>query len=298
MGRVWRLSTDRGDFAAKQLFDWARGTERLDIEARVVEAAIAAGIVTPAPVRSVEGRLLETIGASRWRVFEWADLTRPLTRPLSSDDAVQLGAVVAGLHRMNLEADRAGIIPWHTARRPPSHWRALARRVREAGASWAPLLESALPHLIDLSFVADPSAYEGRCVLSHCDLNLGNVHRGPRGLIILDWEHAGAIPPLWELGGVIQAWTIGDDGVDDHEAARSIVRGYVEGGGAPGPFNVDVFAGAISGWLQWTMSRVFGAVAGTDPGERQRSEQSAIRLLTHPVTRARIEAAVAAIARC
>jgi hypothetical protein len=73
MGMVWRLTTDSGAWAAKSLFDWARD-DRIEIEAKVTAAAIAAGVQTPSLVCSVEGRFIERIAGGRWRVFSWMDL--------------------------------------------------------------------------------------------------------------------------------------------------------------------------------------------------------------------------------
>ena len=290
MGMVWRLTTETGDWAAKALFDWA-GNERVEIEARISAAAIAAGIRAPQVVRCAGGGAIEPIDGQRWRMFSWMELGPDVRPPLSQAHATALGTVLARLHRLGLAADRSEIIPWFTGRRQGATWRGLAGRVREAAAPWSPLLDEALPDLIELSETADPAAHTGPCVLSHCDLNFGNVWMDGQGAILIDWEHAGAIPPLWELGAVLQVWALADGHVDQ-ATARAIVAAYREAGGDPGPLTVEIFAGAISAWLNWTMGRVYAGVTALDPAERERAASEAQALLTHPITRRRLEALV------
>jgi hypothetical protein len=65
-GEVWSLPSDRGLWAATQLFEWTPVIDQhLDDEVRLVEAARSAGLAAPLPVRSTDGRLLVTIGDHR-----------------------------------------------------------------------------------------------------------------------------------------------------------------------------------------------------------------------------------------
>ena len=297
MGMVWRLDTDRGAWAAKQLFAWARGEERLGIETRVTDAAVAAGVATPRIVRTGEGDVILRLGDDRWRAFSWMDLAPPSGRPPSTGQAEALGGLLARLHGLGLAADAGQIIPWFIGRRRAGDWRGLEAMAREANVAWAPLLTAALPDLAALIDAADPKAFRGDCVVSHCDLTEGNVRFGPEGAQVFDWEHAGAIPPAWELGYVLHHWALGPGDAVDVAAGRAIVEAYRAGGGWAGPLSVDIFAGAISATLNWMVSRVYTALRGDDPAERQRAAVEAQDLLRHPLTVARLQALAAGIER-
>jgi Ser/Thr protein kinase RdoA (MazF antagonist) len=287
MGMVWRLDTDQGAWAAKQMFDWARD-DRLEIEARVTDAAVAARLQTPRIVRSQDGRIIVRVDEQRWRVFSWMDLAPPPVRPLSRHQAGALGGLLARLHGLGLPGDAGRVIGWFTRRRPVNEWRGLEAQARAAGPAWAPLLTAALPEIARLVETADPKAFSGACVLSHCDLTEGNVRFGPDGPQLIDWEHAGDIPPAWELGAVLQGWAIGPDGAIDAAAGRAIVEAYRDGGGWAGPLSLDIFAGAISAWLNWTVSRVYTALHARDPVEAERAAAIGQALLQQPVTVGRL----------
>ncbi len=67
-GEVWSLHSDRGRWAATQLFQWTPVIDNhLDDEVRLVEAARSAGLAAPLPVRSTDGRVLghPELGARR-----------------------------------------------------------------------------------------------------------------------------------------------------------------------------------------------------------------------------------------
>ncbi|HEY3799991.1 MAG TPA: phosphotransferase [Caulobacteraceae bacterium] len=296
MGMVWRLDTERGAWAVKQLFEWARGEERLDLETRVTDAAVAAGVATPRIVRTPDGAVIATLDDQRWRVFSWMDLGPPTRRPLCAEQAEGIGSLLARLHRLNLSGDPAEIIGWFTGRRTAAQWRGLEAQAREASAPWAPLLAAALPGIEELVRTADPKNFSGACVISHCDLTEDNVRFGPSGAQLIDWEHAGHIPPAWELGSVLQLWATGPgDETVDVAAGQAIVEAYRVGGGWAGPLTLDIFAGSISAWLNWTVSRVYTALHGKDVAERERAATEASALLRHPVTADRLQRLVASL---
>lgn len=278
MGEVWRLRTVRGDFAVKKLFDWARD-DRFELEVQVTERAIAAGIETPDVVRATTGDVAHSIDGARWRVFGWRDLGEAYAPPLDPARAERLGEVLARLHGLGLKGEAAQIIPWFTARRDVAAWRWMEGQARAAKAPFAEALTAALPGIIDLVGTAPPEGFMGPCVLCHCDLNAGNIWSGRGGLALIDWEHAGAIPPLWELGAALTTWAIGPDGSVDNAAAEALARGY----GAVDGLDVGIFAGAISAHLNWTLNRAHAALTHKDAEERGRAAAEARKLFDAPL---------------
>ncbi len=278
MGEVWKLTTERGQFAAKKLFAWARD-DRFELEARVTEAAIAAGIETPAVVRAATGEVTHHIDGDRWRVFAWHDLGLAYAPPLDAVNAERVGEALARLHGLGLEGEASRIIPWFTARRDAAAWRWMEGEAREAEAPFAEALTAALPGLIELVGTARPEGFTGPCVLSHCDLNAGNIWTGQGGLALIDWEHAGDIPPLWELGAGLVTWAIGPEGAVDAGAANALARGY----GAACALDIGVFAGAVSAHLNWSLNRAHAALTHRDADERARAADEACKLFATPL---------------
>jgi Ser/Thr protein kinase RdoA (MazF antagonist) len=125
VGRVWRLSTSRGAFAVKELFE-AISEEDVREDAGFQETAHAAGIPTPAIIRATDGGVLADLSGVQIRVYGWVDLRE---RDPSVDPA-EVGTVVASIHRLRFPGRRP-TDPWYTE--PVGRGRSDARRARRSG---------------------------------------------------------------------------------------------------------------------------------------------------------------------
>jgi aminoglycoside phosphotransferase (APT) family kinase protein len=263
MGRVWSLDTDRGRWAVKALFDWAT-VDGVETDVALQAAAAAAGVALPGPVRSLSGGVVETIAGRRWRVYAWMDLAPPPVVPVEPTLAGAVGILLATLHGLALPAP-AAISPWFVRQPPAERWSALLARAGEDRAAWAPALRAAMPAIADLGRIAAHPPPEP-AVLSHCDLIPDNVRPGPDGLVVLDWEHAGALPPSWELGYVLAAWCLSPDGGVDVTGARRLAGDYRRRSGAEPEPELAMFAAAASAWLNFACGLIARALHG---GERE-----------------------------
>jgi Ser/Thr protein kinase RdoA (MazF antagonist) len=283
MGRVWSLRTDRGRWAVKALFDWADAAGA-ETDVALQEAAAAAGVALPRPVRSLAGAVVETVAGRRWRVHAWAELAPPPALPVDPALAGQVGALLAGLHRLALPAP-APISPWFTRQPPAARWSELLAAATDAGGAWAPALREAMPGIAELSRVAALPPAEP-AILCHCDLIPENVRPGPGGLVVIDWEHAGALPPGWELGYVVAAWCARQR---DAAGARALVGAYRECGGGGAGQDLGIFAAAASAWLNFTAGLAARALAGGDADQQTFAVRNLTSLLTRPLDRTRLE---------
>lgn len=152
MGRQWSLRTDRGRWAVRTMDTWwpIVGHER-DVELQ--EAARAAGVLAPAPVRGRSGAVTQTVGGHVWRAYEWRHSGPPMAAPAGSDLTRQMGGILATLHGLALPVDR--VSPWHAARLSPVTWPELAATARDGGAAWAADLDAAVPVLAGLATIDD-----------------------------------------------------------------------------------------------------------------------------------------------
>ena len=79
LGSIWRLDTERGSWAVKQLGD-VPDEELAELlgGAAFQEAALAAGIPTPAPRRTRAGELIACPDGARVRLHAWVELHEPI----------------------------------------------------------------------------------------------------------------------------------------------------------------------------------------------------------------------------
>lgn len=121
-------------------------------------------------------------------------------------------------------------------------------------------------------------------ILCHCDLIPENVAGvGDGGLVVLDWERAGAEAAERELGSDLGHWRWSSEaGVDGEGVAVLTEADRTEGGTFPsGP---GLFRASISAWLNYTFGVAAGALRASDPDRRRDAARPARSFLTRPLS--------------
>lgn len=286
IGRRWSLETDRGRWAVRTLDTW-RPIVDVDTEVALQEAAAAAGVLLPLPVRSRSGAVVETVGGHRWRVNEWPHSGPPLSAPVSASVTYGVGRILATVHGFRMPVDR--LSPWHARKLSDVGWVELVAAAEARGVDWAPALAAAVPALTELetvgSAVPAPSP-----VLCHNNLTPGNVSLGRGGsLVVAGWEEAGGQPPAWELADALRSWALDPSGEVNAAAARAMAAGYRAAAGAVPPLDLAAFRGAATGLVNYVAGQVGDALAAPDGEDRRYAYRSVRHLLAHLPTRASFE---------
>ena len=277
LGDVWRLSTDRGDYAVKDA-RFPVDPEEVTADAAYQDRVRSHGVPMPAVVRTPEGEALVQLGSGPVRVYAWVDVL-PRERGL---DPVAVGALVAGIHRVQV-ATRSPVDPWYVVAVGEPAWRDLTTRLRHARAPFADRLEALVPDVL----AAEALLVETEAVqVCHRDLWADNVLRTPDdGLVVLDWENSGPGDPAGELGVVLFEF-----GQGEPDRMRDLFASYVEAGGparlrTPGDLTMLIAqAGHIAqiGCERW--------LKATTDEERADNAAWVGEFLDEPVTVATVEA--------
>ncbi|MGW4946199.1 phosphotransferase [Actinoplanes sp. NPDC004185] len=286
VGRRWLLQTDRGRWAPRTVDDVYPVTDGED-NARFQEAAARAGVTLPAPVRSTSGAVVEVIDGHQWRVYEWLRSGPPLTAPVSATVTRAVGDMLATLHGLRIPVD--GTCPWSSVRFASSGWPELAEVAAAKGAGWASVLAGAVPTLAELESVGQRAAPTG-AVLCHQNVNPGNVRAGADGrLILTGWEHAGGLPPAWELAAVLVSWVVDPGGRVNAAGARALAEGYrARAGGLP-PLSLDAFSGTAIALQNYVWGQIELALEARDAEDVRYTDRNVRHLLTHLPSRATYE---------
>ncbi|MEX1007199.1 MAG: GNAT family N-acetyltransferase [Acidimicrobiia bacterium] len=232
LNRMWKLDTDTGSFAVKQLVDrpwvadWsARQARCFDFEL----AAHAAGIPMPPPVANpATGDAMAWLAAIGEPplpvvVHEWLRGEPLPLAAVSANVAHQVGAALARIHGLGIEvmsAERAALTSAPMPTR--DEWSELARRGEASGESWAADLADAVDALAAIGIrVEELSEVPGRVVIGHRDANQKNLVMVDGTVHLVDWENAGATTVEWELGSTAIDLTGGSP-----SAVRAFFDGY------------------------------------------------------------------------
>jgi Ser/Thr protein kinase RdoA (MazF antagonist) len=258
MGRIWRLDTETGTYAVKELY-WASdlAVEEAAVARQVpfCNLARAAGIVAPGSLRTESGRyviaLPEELCRRLIRAYEWID-----GRTLTMDDGAAdwAGRTEAIIEGLAVPGGDQELDPWGYRSPSAEEWAALADRCQAAGQPWAGALRQSIPHFVALPEWVRPHDPDD-LILTHTDFQRHNVMVDRTGrFVLLDWDDAGPSMPSRALGRLLNNWHIDGTAVD-HEGIKQTVRGYRAAGGTAKISEVADFGDSICGYLNYVYSQ-------------------------------------------
>jgi aminoglycoside phosphotransferase (APT) family kinase protein len=249
--RMYRLDTDQGSFAVKELnLVDRRWTYHVEDVFRFERVAFAAGIPMPEP-----------ISASRHRVVHrWVEGEKVPEAPVSAAYAFEIGEILARIHALDVEWPDVSI------EEPASRdWPELAVRAAATGQPWADELAANVETFLAIAHFVDTCERPGPVVLTHRDIQPWNLLARDGRPVVLDWELSGMLDLSSELGSTALSLAKGP-GFDDIEPSifRAVLDGYVAGGGVLPPPGPSWFVFMIGGWLGFTRSNILRCLAGVE----------------------------------
>jgi Ser/Thr protein kinase RdoA (MazF antagonist) len=226
LGRIWRLETDRGPWAVKELlrYDAAKVRDAAKADVAFQEVALAAGVPMPRPIRSVAGEVLTDVGeAGRERlvrIYSWVELARRDAAP----SLVDVASILGRLHAVAPRDDRS-MDGWFVTPPPAATWAGRMAAAESAGVTWAAALAGLVP-VIHETLAATRPLRPGASITCHLDFNPENVLVDLDGRpVVVDWENSGPAPASQELASAVAEFV--------HEAAEtaSFLAAYEAAGG-------------------------------------------------------------------
>lgn len=216
-GVVWRVATDRGRFAVKELI--APVTEPdVEVDVALQSLMVARGVQAPRPLPTPAGAVLASVGPLLFRAYTWVDVEDERL----DLDPTAVGTLLATLHRDPIPA-APPVDPWYTDPVPDHDWTDVADRLAAARAPFAAEFAASVPHFRAMQDVFRPP---GPTQLCHRDLWAGNIRLGPAGLCVIDWDNCGPAEAVQEL-----AMPLFDFCHRSPARARALYRAYLDADG-------------------------------------------------------------------
>jgi Ser/Thr protein kinase RdoA (MazF antagonist) len=270
-GRIWRLDTDTGPYAIKELI--IRQAE-VDAAADVAyqEVVLATGEVPmPRPIRTVAGKVLVDLAGHQVRTYEWVDL---LAIDRTLDPAI-IGAMVAAIHRIH-HAPARPLIGWYTEPVGEPRWRQLLEDSQAAAAPFAEALAAELPELLALEALLEPPRNLRSC---HRDLWADNILQTPTGgLCVIDWENCGLADPAQELPMVLI-----DFAFHDQQRIAKLYQAYLESGGSARVAGYGAFTMVIAQFGHFWEMAINSYLAPKAPGDKAHNLDRIAELVGEPL---------------
>lgn len=249
--RMYRLDTDRGSFAVKELNVVDRRSAYAGEDVlRFERAAFAAGIPMPEPVSASHDTL----------VHRWVEGEKLPEAPVPAPYAFEIGEILARLHRLDVRWP-----PGPTEEPTSRDWPELAGRAAATGQPWADELAAHVETFLAIAHVVETCERPGPVVLTHRDVQPWNLLVRDGRPVLLDWELSGMLDLSGELGSTALSVAKGP-GFDTVEPAifRTVLDGYVAGGGTLPPPGPSWFVHTLGGWLGHTRWNILRCLAGTE----------------------------------
>lgn len=281
--RMWRLDTDRGAFAIKQLKlanenpAWPPWIERaFRFECSAFEHGVP--MPRPIPVAATGGCLAEFADdagvVTSLRAHAWVE-GRPLAGGVhSAATSERVGAMIARVHAVHsVVEDFDGGDALNVS--GESHWLERAEHVARARVDWASEFRALLPVIDALeAYVIEARGDPAPSIMGHRDACQGNVIETAAGdLLLIDWDWAGPIKPRHEVAKEALGWAGVDLGAPDARAARGVVEGYRRAGGVLDVQRTDFgeFIAIALDWFDMNLRRTLGEWL-RDEGDRALGE--------------------------
>lgn len=249
--RMYRLDTDQGSFAVKELnlLD-RRWTYHVEDVFRFERAAFSAGVPMPEPISASHHTL----------VHRWVEGETVPEAPVSAAYACEVGEILARVHALDVAWTHASVED-----PTPRDWPELAARATASELPWADELAARVETFLAIAHFVDTCERPGPGVLTHKDIQPWNLLARDGRPVVLDWELSGMLDLSGELGSTALSLAKGP-GFDDIKPAifRSVLDGYVAGGGALPPSGPSWFVFMIGGWLGHTRWNILRCLAGVE----------------------------------
>jgi len=291
MGRCWSITTHRGRWLAVTVYDWIT-EDQAALGARLRDAAAAAGIAAPTPVRSSRGRLIESVQEQNWRVHEWIEVGPSPVSPTPVAVARRIGTTYGVLHSLAISSSEP-LHPYLMWRNSEADWEKLLDRARAAHKPWVKQFEETLPALLELHTL-EAELDDREYILCNRNLIPENVRTGHHDeLVITEWDFAGSLTPELELGSALGHWTMRPQ--LNPRAITAFRDGYVEATGHWPELQPASFAIAVTAWLNWTYNTICESIDPTDPDHAAFANRETKDLLNQPMTRTSIDQLLAVL---
>jgi hypothetical protein len=252
---VWRLETERGTWAVKQLNrsreSWWTGAYLVSVD--IEKSAFERGVAMPEPVVPMEpsAPFLADIAidgsVKSFRVHGWCSGHR--LSDVNIDDATLtwVGRTLSALHQ-NATKPNATDAPSFDPH-PVEDW---IRWLDEDTGEFGDAVRTYLPHVAEAIAIIGEALRSGggvfTPVLTHRDVKPDNILLTPGNPVLLDWDSGGVDLAEWELvRAALDFCRI--DGGRSKDAFQRVIRSYNDAGGAPVAHSTAVLGGVLHSQL-------------------------------------------------
>ena len=271
--RVWRLETERGTYAIKQLsantdLNDPEVVNNYNVSEAIAEAFATHGVPTIVALKS-GAEYVQVIDGVGYLLHPWSNAVALDIRDVSERHALEVAGILARMHGTDLDVTcvRQHEFDVH----PEENIVLLVDIARGFHLDLSATLQRGLPTFLEI-VDAQRSAIqvlEHHLVVSHGDLDQKNVLWDAEGKpTLIDWESAKKLNPTYEILVEALNWS-GIGSQFDRDLFGKILRAYERAGGVIEHDSVAAAYHCVLGdWVNWLMFNVGRCVDLEDGDQR------------------------------
>ena len=272
--KMWRLETDRGTYAIKQLsadtdLSQADSANHYNVTEAVAETFAGHGISAIFALKR-NTQYLQVIENIGYLVYPWTNAVALDIGDISEKHACEIARVLAKMHCANISVP--GLKDVRFDIHPEDKIISLVKRAGECNVRKSNVLNEQLPTFLSIVDTQKTAVQilEKHAVISHGDLDHKNVLWSDADTpILIDWESARNLNPTYETLLEALDWS-GITVKFDYSLFKKIISSYREAGGVIEGSSLQASFDCILGdWVNWLMYNVGRAIDLAD--EEQRS---------------------------
>lgn len=276
--RMWRLQTDQGLYAIKQL---AADTDlanplviaHFNFTESVAETFRAYGIRAISALHQ-QGKYLQLLDNNAYLVYPWSEAKGLDINQRSQQHALEVARMLAVMHCADIElaAPDAAAIDFDQQQKIID----VVQRCVQLQVSYAAELAVKLPEFLQMASASSEAmpVLAQHLVISHGDLDQKNVlWDSDSHALVIDWESAGKLNPTYELLQTALEWS----GITRHFDSglfESFLLAYQQAGGIIDRACVQpAFQCILGDWLNWLLYVVDRSANSDNPRKRKRGTE-------------------------
>lgn len=253
---MWRIDTDKGSYAVKQLSKDIVPNERISKISEGIASRFAAQGIPAVCAIEKSGQYLFTIDGTGFLVYPWVEAKALDQHAISESHALKIAAILAKMHRINLDEPEINHPEFYT--KTNEQILAAFDKAESFGCSFVSNLRKNQDNILAASqaYQSAIPVLKTHLVVSHGDLDQKNVlwdsNNNP---ILIDWEAACKINSTYDIINTAFYWsgiTIGFN----KELFFKMIESYQKAGGIINRDDVTAACYGTFNWMAWLVRNI------------------------------------------
>lgn len=209
MHRMFGCETSKGKYAIKALNPsiMVRPAAKINTIQSEFIADIVARTVPALPAKIFNNAALQCLENQYYLVYDWVEGSCLQDKDIDIKHCEHMGSLLAKIHRINF--GELNLVDDYSSEMADIEWSYYLDKGKEQNETWIKPLENVIADLYNwTNKVGEASLLLAKgTVISHGDLEPKNVIWSGSGPVIIDWESAGFIHPMFDLLETALYWS-------------------------------------------------------------------------------------------